>query len=287
MYTPDREHFGIVPIEAMQEKTPVIAVNSGGPKETVVHGKTGFLCAQTGKSFCDAMLTTLLPVYVTVDKDDSDNSAEGDNNKPVTVSTSLSLAAVPSSPLSLTPPDSPVVPRSVSPLRFSSSLASSRSNHNFSSHSISALSAVHGGGGVTTTTTASADDLTQSMSTIFTTTAVNATATTTAIPSTTSIANNKRGVVVPLGVLLGAAGHHHVVDKFSPARMEQTLSEALRMSMYRVLPSASQNLHHQHISSGRARTKESTSVDDQQNYVMGNLKRTKYYSSFIKYAVIG
>ena len=255
-----------------------------------MHGKTGFLCSQTGRSFCDAMLTTLLPVYVTVEEDDSDNSEVEDNNK--AVSTSVSMAPVPSSPLSLTPPASPVaptasttataplLPRSVSPLRFPSSLASSRSNHNFSSHS--ALSGLPGGA-VTATTAASAEDLTQSISTVFTTTAANAAS----LPPTAAITSNKRGIVAPLGVLLGAAGHHHVVDKFSPARMEQTLSEALRMSMYRVLPEASQNLQHQHISSGRARTKESTSVDDQQSYVMGNLKRTKYYSSFIKYAVIG
>ena len=31
LYTPDREHFGIVPIEAMAQGVPVIAVSSGGP----------------------------------------------------------------------------------------------------------------------------------------------------------------------------------------------------------------------------------------------------------------
>ena len=31
IYTPSHEHFGIVPIEAMYMKRPVIAVNSGGP----------------------------------------------------------------------------------------------------------------------------------------------------------------------------------------------------------------------------------------------------------------
>ncbi len=30
----------------MYENTPVIAVNSGGPRETVVNGQTGFLCQQ-------------------------------------------------------------------------------------------------------------------------------------------------------------------------------------------------------------------------------------------------
>ncbi len=44
IYTPDREHFGIVPIEAMHIGRPVIALKSGGPLETVVDNETGFLC---------------------------------------------------------------------------------------------------------------------------------------------------------------------------------------------------------------------------------------------------
>lgn len=43
IYTPSNEHFGIVPLEAMFSKKPVIAVNSGGPTETVENGVTGFL----------------------------------------------------------------------------------------------------------------------------------------------------------------------------------------------------------------------------------------------------
>ena len=35
------EDFGIVPVEAMMAGTPVIAHNSGVPKETVIEGKTG------------------------------------------------------------------------------------------------------------------------------------------------------------------------------------------------------------------------------------------------------
>lgn len=45
LYTPENEHFGIVPIEAMYMKCPVIAMKSGGPLETVAHETTGFLCA--------------------------------------------------------------------------------------------------------------------------------------------------------------------------------------------------------------------------------------------------
>lgn len=43
LYTPTNEHFGIVPVEAMASATPVIACNSGGPKESIVDGVTGFL----------------------------------------------------------------------------------------------------------------------------------------------------------------------------------------------------------------------------------------------------
>ena len=45
LYTPSHEHFGIVPIEAMYMRRPVIAVSSGGPLETVLHNETGFLCS--------------------------------------------------------------------------------------------------------------------------------------------------------------------------------------------------------------------------------------------------
>ncbi|KAF6029812.1 ALG2 [Bugula neritina] len=55
LYTPDREHFGIVPVEAMYLRCPVIAVNSGGPLETVDHEVTGYLCEQTGDAFSKAM----------------------------------------------------------------------------------------------------------------------------------------------------------------------------------------------------------------------------------------
>jgi alpha-1,3/alpha-1,6-mannosyltransferase len=44
IYTPSNEHFGIVPLEAMLAGVPVLAANSGGPLETVVDGKTGWLC---------------------------------------------------------------------------------------------------------------------------------------------------------------------------------------------------------------------------------------------------
>jgi alpha-1,3/alpha-1,6-mannosyltransferase len=43
LYTPSNEHFGIVPLEAMLAEVPVLAVNSGGPLETIVDGETGWL----------------------------------------------------------------------------------------------------------------------------------------------------------------------------------------------------------------------------------------------------
>ncbi|KAL7559009.1 hypothetical protein ACA910_016356 [Epithemia clementina (nom. ined.)] len=59
VYTPALEHFGIVPVEAMYCETPVIAVNSGGPRETVVPGVTGFLCEPTPAAFGQAILQLL------------------------------------------------------------------------------------------------------------------------------------------------------------------------------------------------------------------------------------
>ena len=55
VYTPHREHFGIVPLEAMYAGSPVIAVNSGGPKETVVHDSTGLLVDNTVEGFASAL----------------------------------------------------------------------------------------------------------------------------------------------------------------------------------------------------------------------------------------
>lgn len=43
LYTPANEHFGIVPVEAMYMKKPVLACNSGGPKESILDKQTGFL----------------------------------------------------------------------------------------------------------------------------------------------------------------------------------------------------------------------------------------------------
>jgi glycosyltransferase involved in cell wall biosynthesis len=55
VYTPENEHFGIVPIEGMAASRPVLATNSGGPMESVAHEKTGFLQDITAKSFAKGM----------------------------------------------------------------------------------------------------------------------------------------------------------------------------------------------------------------------------------------
>uniref|UniRef100_A0A6J0UT24 Alpha-1,3/1,6-mannosyltransferase ALG2 n=1 Tax=Pogona vitticeps TaxID=103695 RepID=A0A6J0UT24_9SAUR len=55
LYTPSNEHFGIVPLEAMYMKCPVIAVNSGGPLESIVNNETGFLCDPLPTQFSEVM----------------------------------------------------------------------------------------------------------------------------------------------------------------------------------------------------------------------------------------
>jgi len=59
VYTPTAEHFGIVPLEAMAAARPVIAVDHGGPTETIVDGETGFLRAPTAEAFGEALATVL------------------------------------------------------------------------------------------------------------------------------------------------------------------------------------------------------------------------------------
>ncbi|XP_078438335.1 UDP-Glycosyltransferase superfamily protein isoform X2 [Wolffia australiana] len=55
IYTPKDEHFGIVPLEAMAARKPVIACNCGGPVETIKDGVTGFLCSPSSVEFSRAM----------------------------------------------------------------------------------------------------------------------------------------------------------------------------------------------------------------------------------------
>ncbi|XP_023671315.1 alpha-1,3/1,6-mannosyltransferase ALG2 [Paramormyrops kingsleyae] len=55
LYTPSDEHFGIVPVEAMYARCPVVAVKSGGPLESVSDKETGFLCPARAENFAEAM----------------------------------------------------------------------------------------------------------------------------------------------------------------------------------------------------------------------------------------
>jgi alpha-1,3/alpha-1,6-mannosyltransferase len=59
VYTPPAEHFGIVPLEAMAAARPVIAVNHGGPTETIVQGETGWLADPRPDAFADALARVL------------------------------------------------------------------------------------------------------------------------------------------------------------------------------------------------------------------------------------
>lgn len=61
IYTPQNEHFGIVPLEAMAARRPVVACNNGGPLESVVDGTTGLLCEPTPAAFAAAYARLLQP----------------------------------------------------------------------------------------------------------------------------------------------------------------------------------------------------------------------------------
>lgn len=55
VYTPSNEHFGIVPLEAMYCCKPVVAVNNGGPKETIDNGCNGYLQNAEPEEFANAI----------------------------------------------------------------------------------------------------------------------------------------------------------------------------------------------------------------------------------------
>jgi alpha-1,3/alpha-1,6-mannosyltransferase len=59
LYTPENEHFGIVPLEAGVALRPVIACDSGGPRESVVNELTGYHCAPDPSLWAEKMLHLL------------------------------------------------------------------------------------------------------------------------------------------------------------------------------------------------------------------------------------
>lgn len=58
-YPPDKEHFGIVPLEAMYTGVPVVALCSGGLKETIVHEMTGLFVNPNDDSLVERFEDTL------------------------------------------------------------------------------------------------------------------------------------------------------------------------------------------------------------------------------------
>lgn len=55
IYVPIDEDFGISPVESMAAGKPVIGANEGGVLETVIHGKTGYLCQVTPQELKEAV----------------------------------------------------------------------------------------------------------------------------------------------------------------------------------------------------------------------------------------
>jgi glycosyltransferase involved in cell wall biosynthesis len=60
VHTTDREPFGRVFVEAMAARKPIVAVQSGGPAEIVVHGETGFLVPSGDLEAMAGAVTSLL-----------------------------------------------------------------------------------------------------------------------------------------------------------------------------------------------------------------------------------
>jgi glycosyltransferase involved in cell wall biosynthesis len=55
VFTAPNEDWGVVPLEAMASGAPVIAVDAGGPRESVIHNVTGWLLPATPWAFAEQM----------------------------------------------------------------------------------------------------------------------------------------------------------------------------------------------------------------------------------------
>ncbi len=49
LFAATNEDYGFIPIESMASSKPIISVNDGGPSETILNGKTGFLVSSASE----------------------------------------------------------------------------------------------------------------------------------------------------------------------------------------------------------------------------------------------
>jgi glycosyltransferase involved in cell wall biosynthesis len=92
VYTPDREHFGIVPLEAMYAGTPVVAVASGGPMETIQDGVTGFVADRDESKESSHAAMYSAPVTVSEKLSDEDGWITIGSKKKAKVNGTMKLA---------------------------------------------------------------------------------------------------------------------------------------------------------------------------------------------------
>jgi len=55
LFAPYNEPFGLVVLEAMSCGLPVVGVNEGGLRETIIDGKNGWLCSRNAKKFAETI----------------------------------------------------------------------------------------------------------------------------------------------------------------------------------------------------------------------------------------
>lgn len=59
VYTPFMEAYGLAPLEAMACGKPVVAIQEGGVRESVIHGTTGYLVERNENTFAEALCRLL------------------------------------------------------------------------------------------------------------------------------------------------------------------------------------------------------------------------------------